>query len=71
MATFLAKAFKLAAGDPGRFTDIGSSLHRDGIGSVAAAGITSGCAADRYCPGDPVTREQMATFLAHAGGYGW
>ena len=71
MATFLAKAFKLAAGDPGRFTDIGGSLHRDGIGSVAAAGITSGCAADRYCPGDPVTREQMATFLAHAGGYGW
>ena len=29
------------------FTDAGSSLHAAGIGSVAKAGITTGCAADR------------------------
>jgi hypothetical protein len=33
---------------------------------VAAAGITQGCAFDRYCPNDPVTREQMASFLVRA-----
>ena len=28
--------------------------------------ITTGCSAERYCPNDPVTREQMATFLVRA-----
>ena len=36
------------------------------ISSVAAAGITQGCDVDRYCPNDPVTREQMASFLVRA-----
>lgn len=30
---------------------------------LAANGITSGCSGDHYCPGDPVTRAQMAVFL--------
>ena len=30
------------------------------------AGITTGCSAERYCVNDPVTRGQMATFLARA-----
>ena len=29
-------------------------------------GITVGCSAERYCPDDPVTRSQMATFLVRA-----
>jgi hypothetical protein len=33
---------------------------------VANAGITKGCRALRYCPKDPVTRAQMATFLVRA-----
>ena len=28
--------------------------------------ITSGCAAGKYCPGDPVSRSQMAIFIAKA-----
>ena len=28
--------------------------------------ITTGCSAERYCPDDPVTREQMASFLVRA-----
>src|SRR5262249_2625558 len=28
--------------------------------------ITQGCAADRFCPADPVTRGQMAVFLTRA-----
>ncbi len=30
-----------------------------------AKGIISGCGATSYCPGDPVTRDQMAKFLAN------
>ena len=68
MATFLARALDLpeAAGD--YFTDDAGSAHEDSINRVAEAGITLGCAADsdRYCPDQPVTRAQMATFLARA-----
>jgi hypothetical protein len=33
---------------------------------VFAEGITTGCSAERYCPNAPVTRGQMASFLARA-----
>ena len=33
---------------------------------LAAAGITSGCSAERYCPRVAVTRGQLAAFLARA-----
>lgn len=38
------------------------------VEALAAAGITSGCGSGNYCPGDPVTRSQMAVFLAEALG---
>ena len=38
------------------------------IVALAAEGITSGCAAGAYCPDDPVTRAQMAVFLARTFG---
>ena len=52
-----------------RFTDVPrASSHLEGIEWAAANGITVGCAGDgdRFCPQEPVTREQMATFLARA-----
>ena len=33
---------------------------------LAESGITRGCAAHSYCPSNPVTRAQMASFLARA-----
>ena len=69
MATFLARAFRLAPGSSAAFTDVGASNnHRPGIAALAAAGITSGCAVEpaRYCPGRTTTRAQMATFLVRA-----
>jgi peptidoglycan hydrolase-like amidase len=71
MATFLTAAFDLPGAGGGRFTDTDGSVHAGAIDAVAGAGITNGCAADRFCPRDPVLRGQMATFLAYAGGYGW
>ena len=50
----------------GTFTDDGTSSHRGWIEAISAAGITAGCEADRYCPSAPITRQQMATFIARA-----
>lgn len=44
---------------------------RQFIEALAAAGIATGCAPLRYCPDDPVTRGQMAVFLAKAMGLHW
>jgi hypothetical protein len=38
------------------------------IEALAAAGITSGCAAGSFCPDAPITRGEMAVFLAAALG---
>ena len=53
----------------GTFTDDDGSVHEGYIEAIAAAGITHGCnppANDRYCPTSPVTRGQMAAFVARA-----
>lgn len=69
MATFLVRALDLPAAAPS-FIDLGTSVHAADIGALAAAGITKGCNPSegntRFCPTAPVTREQMATFLARA-----
>ena len=36
------------------------------IEELSRRGITSGCAAGKFCPGDPITRAQMSAFLARA-----
>ncbi|HEY7368765.1 MAG TPA: S-layer homology domain-containing protein [Thermoanaerobaculia bacterium] len=38
------------------------------VEALAAAGITAGCAPESYCPNNPVTRGEMAVFLAAALG---
>ena len=68
MASFLVRALDLPAGS-GSFVDVGVSVHTSDIAALAAAGITKGCnppTNDLFCPHDPVTREQMASFLARA-----
>ena len=41
------------------------------IEALAASGITGGCGGGNYCPGNPLTRGQMAVFLAKALGLQW
>jgi hypothetical protein len=56
----------------GVFADDEGSIFEADIEWLAAAGITMGCNPpenDRYCPGDAVTRGQMAAFLVRALGY--
>jgi hypothetical protein len=46
------------------FTDVGTdNPFFAWIQKMAQVGITTGCGATTYCPGDAVTREQMATFV--------
>lgn len=66
MASFLRRAGRLSSSSTDRFTDDESSIHESDINAIAAAGITAGCTATRYCPRSPVTREQMASFLVRA-----
>ena len=44
---------------------------RQFIEALVAAGITGGCGSGNYCPDNPVTRGQMAVFLAAALGLHW
>ena len=70
MATFLVRAFDLAAAEPAGFTDTAGNTHETNIDALAAAGVTAGCKTEplSYCPSKSVTRAQMATFLARALG---
>jgi hypothetical protein len=71
MAAFLVRALDIPAGTPGTFTDDDGSVFEQDIEALATAGITKGCnppANDLFCPGDAVTRGQMAAFLFRALG---
>jgi len=70
MAVFLLRARHGGAYVPptvaaSRFTDVPAGYWaQDWIEQLAVEGITTGCAPDRFCPGDAVGRDQMAAFLA-------
>ena len=71
MAAFLARAFPhISPSAPtGAFRDVlPSDEHAAEVEAVLAAGITQGCSTEPllYCPDAPVTRGQMASFLARA-----
>ncbi|MGH9379002.1 MAG: S-layer homology domain-containing protein [Thermoanaerobaculia bacterium] len=54
------------------FGDVPTShLFFQQIEALAASGITSGCGGGNFCPNSPLTRGQMAAFLAKALGLHW
>jgi regulation of enolase protein 1 (concanavalin A-like superfamily) len=51
------------------FVDVApSQAHGRAIEAMAEAGLTAGCAADRFCPSQPLSRAQMASILARGFG---
>lgn len=58
----------LALPPGGTFSDDNGNPHEGFIEAIAAIEVTRGCSTDGtlYCPDDPVTRAQMASFLARA-----
>ncbi len=69
MASLLVRALGLEP-IPGDVFGDTSGPHEPNINAIAAAGITKGCDTDgkRFCPRQPVTREEMAAFLHRAFG---
>ncbi|MPZ53273.1 MAG: hypothetical protein GEU79_11165 [Acidimicrobiia bacterium] len=66
MAGFLARAFDLEPTGDNPFEDTADSVFVEDITAISEAGITIGCNPPdntRYCPGDDVTRAEMASFL--------
>ncbi|HTY41401.1 MAG TPA: choice-of-anchor tandem repeat GloVer-containing protein [Thermoanaerobaculia bacterium] len=68
MAVFLLKTEHGPSHTPpacsGVFADVPcGSQFSDWIEELAAEGITGGCGGGNFCPGNPVTRAQMAVFL--------
>ncbi len=70
MAAFLQRALDLATPQgPDTYTDDDGTTFEPAIEAIAAAGITAGCDQNdptRFCPAEPVRRDQMATFLGRA-----
>ena len=72
MATFLARAWEAAGREcpssgAASFDDVASgSTHAAGIDCVSALGVAQGTTATTFSPSAPVTRAQMAAFLARA-----
>ena len=72
MAAFLIRAIEgdpetdlCAAGSP--FSDVAAGAwYCSHVKRLVDQGITAGCGGDKYCPGNQVTREQMAAFIIRA-----
>jgi hypothetical protein len=63
-----SEPYGLAWAIRGPFFDSDESIFRNDILWAAAEGITGGCGTGAYCPNNPVTRAQMASFLVRAAG---
>ncbi len=71
-ATLWYKLQVSSAPDAATFSDVPTSYWAfQWIEALKASGITVGCTPSTYCPEDPVTRAQMAVFLAKALGLHW
>jgi hypothetical protein len=73
MAELLVRAYEYPAVDDDFFTDDDASPFHDAINGLRAVDVTRGCNPPdntEYCPTSPLTRAEMATFLARALGVG-
>jgi hypothetical protein len=70
MATFLARSKALLPRNPETFTDTGGrfSVHAANTEALRAARVTTGCSSSQFCPERPVSRAEMASFLARSLG---
>lgn len=70
MAMFIARGFSVPASSVDAFGDDDGTTAEAAIDAVAAAGITTGTGPNSFSPREPVTRGQMASFIARSLGVG-
>jgi hypothetical protein len=63
MAVFLTRAFNLPQTSTDFFEDDEGAFFEDAANRMAAAGLSTGCAPNRYCGTRPIPRGQMAAML--------
>jgi len=68
-AVMLARAIDLPASDGDAFDDDDGHWAENAINRLATTGITAGCAADRFCPNNTLTRAEAATFFLRVLNY--
>ena len=62
-----AQAYNCVSGGVSLFTDVlPTDIYCKHVHYIAAQNVTLGCSTAKYCPGDNVTRIQMAAFIAKA-----
>jgi S-layer homology domain len=66
MAVLLVRVLSLPKTDTNHFRDDNDHWAEPYIDRLAASGITMGCDRRLFCPEDPVTRAELATFLDRA-----
>lgn len=71
LVLLLVLAIAVPASAAERFQDVSDPAVAEAAGRLADAGLTAGCADARYCPGDTLTRRQMALFLDRIAGRSW
>jgi hypothetical protein len=72
MAAFLVRAFDLPSWPINVFEDDDGSVFEADIQALARSEITQGCnppVNDQFCPGEPITRAEMAAFLHRSEPY--
>ena len=68
-AAFFNRALNLVGSDTDHFTDDDESIFEADINAVAEVGVTRGCNPPddtEFCPADPITRAQWASFVVRA-----
>lgn len=65
-AALFVRAFGVPETGIDRFVDDNGATHEAHINALAAAGIADGCDEDRFCAGDVLTRQEMASMIARA-----
>ena len=67
-ASMLVRAFPYLTPDDAEdfFSDDDGTTHEGAVNRLASVAVVDACAPDRFCPGNPLTRAQMAVMLARA-----
>jgi hypothetical protein len=65
--TLLGSSYNCSPGGNSLFTDVApTDSFCKHVHYIALQNVTLGCAPLKYCPNDPITRDQMASFIAKA-----